>query len=120
VKRLHEINARALAFICLFTGIATTFLGYHDLRTIQRMADPGYMDWLTMAGVTSLGFSMLALATMLLLRQSWAGFVALAFIGITSVAFIVGAFHVNLFWGIGLLLGLVFVVGINLRSNTPV
>ena len=108
----------AFATICGFAGIATTFVGYYDLRAIIDSAgEATFTNYLSMVGVSSLGLAMLCLCLLLMVRKNWAGFVAITFIGIAVVAFTIGAFKTNFFLGISLVAGLVFVVGLNLRSG---
>ena len=97
----YQFNRFAMATIAGLAGIATTFVGYYDLRTIiDSVGDLTFTNYLSMVGVSSLGLAMLALAALLLVRQNWAGFVTLTFIGIAAVAFTIGAFKTNFFLGI--------------------
>ena len=112
-----QIRHYSIAVILAFAGIATTFAGFWDLRKITTPGrNTGYMDYVAMVGVTSLGLAMLTLCFLLLVHRNWPGFVALTFIGIAVVAFTIGAFHTNAYLGISLLAGVLFVVGIQLRK----
>ncbi len=75
------------------------------------------MDYIAMVGVTSLGLAMLALCFLLLFPKNWAGFVAITFIGVAVVAFTIGAFHTNVFFGVFMVIALLLIIFINLRTT---